>query len=57
MAWGDGAVFPLYNNATSNTRVVGREIGLIVSRIREVFFPMYPNELNVHCIGHSLGKF
>ena len=53
--WGDGGVFPLYNNASSNIRLVGKEIGLIVGNIREIFFPNFPKELNVHCIGHSLG--
>ncbi len=54
--WGIGAVFPLYNNASSNTRIVARQTCLLVKMIRKVFYQdMWSKDFNIHCIGHSLG--
>ena len=55
MGWGDGASFPFYNNASSNIRVVGKELSLIANGIKNIFYPNDPENLNIHCIGHSLG--
>lgn len=55
MGWGDGAKFPLYNNASSNARLVGRELSLILDNITSVFYPNDPFSFIIHCIGHSLG--
>lgn len=55
VGWGNGSSFPLYNNATANIRVVGRELGLLINLIRDVLFDANPKSLNIHCIGHSLG--
>ena len=53
--WGDGAKFPLYYTAAANTRLVGRQIGLIVNKIHQILYNNTKKVLNVHCIGHSLG--
>ena len=53
--WGLGAPFPLYNNASTNTRLVGRQVGLFINLIREKYYASNPKALKVHCIGHSLG--
>ena len=29
VAWGNGSTFPLYNNASSNIRLVGKQTGLV----------------------------
>ncbi|CAF0766349.1 unnamed protein product [Brachionus calyciflorus] len=55
VAWGNGAVFPLYNNATSNIRLVGKQVGILINKIRSQYFASNPRSLNIHCIGHSLG--
>lgn len=55
VAWGNGATFPLYNNASTNTRLVGKQVGILVNKIRSQLFASNPRSLNVHCIGHSLG--
>ena len=44
----------------ANTRLVGKQTGLIVDLIRRIFYSVAKNKtaselLNVHCIGHSLG--
>ena len=53
--WGNGSIAPLYNNASSNIRVVAKELSLITKIIRETFFQGTESRLHVHCIGHSLG--
>jgi hypothetical protein len=53
--WGEGAPFPLYLNASTNTRLVGRQVGIFINLIREKYLASNPKSLNVHCIGHSLG--
>jgi hypothetical protein len=53
--WGAGAEFPLYNNASTNTRLVGRQLGLFINDMRNVYYSKVPKQLSVHCIGHSLG--
>ena len=45
-----------YANATANTRMVGKQIGLLVNSLRSVFYSSDPQDLKVHCIGHSLGS-
>ena len=55
VAWGNGSAFPLYNNASSNIRLVGKQAGLVINDIRSVFYVANPTSFNVHCIGHSLG--
>jgi hypothetical protein len=46
--WGMGAKFPLYANAAANTRLVGKQIGLLVQKLRELKGLSYEK---VHCIG------
>lgn len=53
--WGDGATFPYYNNASTNIRLVGKELSLIVNIIRHHFYREDPESFRIHCIGHSLG--
>lgn len=54
--WGNGAVFPLYLNASANTRLVGRETCLLIKQIRKAFYQdIWSHDFNIHCIGHSLG--
>ena len=36
--WNFGAKFPLYLNASANTRLVGRETCLLIKLIRKVFY-------------------
>ena len=57
LVWGNGARAPFYTNASSNIRVVGKELSLIVKGIKTVFYADYStnNQLNVHCFVHSLG--
>lgn len=55
VAWGNGTAMPFYSNSTANTRMVGRQTGLLVNAIREVFYKSNPRLLKIHCIGHSLG--
>ncbi|CAF4798813.1 unnamed protein product [Rotaria sp. Silwood1] len=50
--WGNGAKFPLYNNAAANTRLVGKEISLLLKKMKTLKQLSYDK---VHCIGHSLG--
>jgi pancreatic triacylglycerol lipase len=45
----------LYNNASSNARLIGRQIGLFVNDMRRVFYAANPKDLKIHCLGHSLG--
>ena len=50
--WGPGAVFPEYTQAVANTRVVAKQIFILILNL--------VNELGVKCkdlhlIGHSLG--
>ena len=44
-----------YPNSTANTRLVGKQTGLLVNAIRDVFYNSNPWNLKIHCIGHSLG--
>ena len=54
--WGLGAPFPLYFNATANTRLVGRQTCILIKLIRKVFYQnVWSDNFNIHCIGHSLG--
>ncbi|CAF0756734.1 unnamed protein product [Rotaria sordida] len=50
--WGHGAKFPLYTNAASNTRLVGKQIGLLLQKLHNMKGFAYEK---IHCIGHSLG--
>jgi len=50
--WGGGSM-PMYSQATSNTRVVGLEIGHMVNTMIKEFGV---DPADVHCIGHSLGS-
>ncbi|CAF1041590.1 unnamed protein product [Rotaria sp. Silwood1] len=50
--WGHGAKFPLYTNAASNTRLVGKQIGLLLQKLHNMKGFSYDK---IHCIGHSLG--
>ncbi|CAF0740905.1 unnamed protein product [Adineta steineri] len=52
MDWGNGAKAPLYANAASNTRLVGKQLGLLLKKIHEMKGFSYDK---IHCIGHSLG--
>ena len=56
-AWGNGSTFPLYNNASSNTRLVGKQTGLLINAIKSVFYPSTSSKFIIHCIGHSLGNY
>ena len=55
VGWGNGSTFPLYNNASTNIRLVGKQTGILINEIRKTMFSSNPRSLNVHCIGHSLG--
>lgn len=46
--WGDGAKFPAYANAASNTRLVGKQIGLLLEKLQATKGISYDK---VHCIG------
>ncbi|CAF3013108.1 unnamed protein product [Rotaria sp. Silwood2] len=50
--WGNGAKFPLYTNAASNTRLVAKQIGLLLQKLHNIKGFTYEK---IHCIGHSLG--
>ncbi|CAF0926951.1 unnamed protein product [Adineta ricciae] len=50
--WGNGAKFPSYPNAASNTRLVGKQIGLLLKKLHSMKGFAYDK---IHCIGHSLG--
>ncbi|CAF4626709.1 unnamed protein product, partial [Rotaria sp. Silwood2] len=50
--WGGGAKFPFYSNAVANTRLVGKQVGLFLQKIRKLKGISYDK---IHCIGHSLG--
>ena len=52
--WGLGAKFPAYNNAASNTRLVGKQIGVLLSRLQQLKGLSLDK---VHCIGSSLQQF
>ena len=43
-----GAKLPLYANAAANTRLVGKQIGLLLQKLRELKGLSYEK---VHCIG------
>ena len=53
--WGNGATFPYYNNASTNIRVVGKELSIVVDMIKTLFYRSDPENFRIHCIGHSLG--
>jgi hypothetical protein len=63
VGYGEGAKFPFYFNASSNIRVVGKEISLLIKNIKTTFYPSATtttktnsiNQFKIHCIGHSLG--
>ncbi|CAF1201197.1 unnamed protein product [Adineta ricciae] len=50
--WGSGAKFPFYNKAAANIRLVGKQISLILKKMKTLKKLSYDK---VHCIGHSLG--
>ncbi|CAF3266545.1 unnamed protein product [Rotaria sp. Silwood2] len=52
--WGNGAKFPLYNNAAANTRLVGKEIALLLKKMKTLKQLSYDK---VHCIGLSIISF
>ncbi|CAF4007835.1 unnamed protein product, partial [Adineta steineri] len=52
VGWGNGAKFPFYPNAVANTRLVGKQIGVLLERLHELKGISFNK---VHCIGHSLG--
>ena len=56
VAWGNGAAFPHYINASSNIRVVGREISVLTLKMATIFYPSGTDQFKIHCIGHSLGS-
>ena len=56
VGWGNGATFPYYNNASTNIRLVGRELGLMINAIADTFYQTDPQMFRIHCIGHSLGS-
>ena len=50
--WGQGALYPLYNDASANTRLVGRQTCLLIKSIRKLYFnDIWDKDLHVHCIG------
>ena len=50
--WGPGAIFPFYADASANTRLVGRQICLVIKAIRKLYYAnIWDKDLNVHCIG------
>lgn len=51
VAWGKGAVGPDYNQAVSNTRLVGTQTRLIIQKLVQAGGSL----TDVHIIGHSLG--
>ncbi|UJR19751.1 hypothetical protein I4U23_022884 [Adineta vaga] len=50
--WGNGAKFPFYNKAAANIRLVGKQISLLLKKMKTLKQLSYDK---VHCIGHSLG--
>ena len=52
MDWSNGSQTTFYNQAVSNTRVVGATIGFVIERL--INLTQTPPE-NFHLIGHSLG--
>lgn len=48
MDWGDGAKFPLYSNAVANTRLVGKQVGLLLQKLQQLKGVSLDK---VHCIG------
>ncbi|CAF3377208.1 unnamed protein product [Rotaria socialis] len=50
--WSNGAKLPFYPHAASNTRLVGKQIGLLLQKLNNIKGLSYDK---VHCIGHSLG--
>ncbi len=48
MDWGNGAKFPSYANAASNTRLVGKQIGLLLQKLHDMKGFSYDK---IHCIG------
>ncbi|XP_061175612.1 uncharacterized protein LOC133184539 [Saccostrea echinata] len=51
VAWGKGAVPPHYNQAVSNTRMVGTQTRLIIKKLVQAGGSLD----DIHIIGHSLG--
>ncbi|XP_062601983.1 uncharacterized protein LOC134263629 [Saccostrea cucullata] len=51
VAWGKGAVPPHYNQAVSNTRMVGTQTRLVIEKLVQAG----SNLDDIHIIGHSLG--
>lgn len=51
MAWGKGATAPNYNQAVSNTRMVGTQLRLIIDMMVRAGGKVG----DMHLIGHSLG--
>ncbi|CAF1126987.1 unnamed protein product [Adineta steineri] len=52
VGWGNGAKFPFYPNAVANTRLVGKQIGVLLERLHELKGISFNK---VHCIA-DLGK-
>lgn len=53
--WGLGAQMPFYNNATANTRLVGKQTCLLIKDLLNVYFDSDWRKIHIYCIGHSLG--
>lgn len=51
VAWGKGATAPNYNQAVSNTRMVGTQLRLII----DMMVRAGGKVSDMHLIGHSLG--
>jgi hypothetical protein len=49
--WGNGAKFPAYANAASNTRLVGKQVGILLERLKKLKKMSFDK---VHCIGQSV---
>ena len=54
--WSGAAASPYYLNASSNVRLVGRQVGLFMNDVRKSLYASNPRALKIHCIGHSLGS-
>ncbi len=52
VAWGKGSIYQKYNIAAANTRIVGKELSLILNQLDDEF---KPTKFSIHCIGASLG--
>ncbi len=49
-------MFPFYNDASANIRLVGRQMCYLMKSIRRIYFnDVWDKDLHIHCIGHSLG--